>query len=128
MNATFVLLSMIFMHIIDDYVLQDVLAKMKQKSWWTKQLEYKDMYKHDYIVALACHSFEWTFMVMLPIAYWKYSFNIDIVFASLFVFNMILHMVTDNAKANIGSINLICDQLIHLTQIIVTFVSMIVIH
>lgn len=36
------ILTMIFMHIIDDYCLQGILASMKQKSWWTEQKEYKD--------------------------------------------------------------------------------------
>ena len=30
----FILLCMIFCHIIDDYYLQGILASMKQKSWW----------------------------------------------------------------------------------------------
>ena len=28
------LLTMIFLHIVDDYYLQGVLAKMKQRKWW----------------------------------------------------------------------------------------------
>ena len=64
-----VLLFMIFFHIIDDWVLQGKLGQMKQKSWWREHPEYKDMYKYDYLVALLTHSFSWTFMIMLPVAY-----------------------------------------------------------
>ena len=39
----------------------------------------------------------------------------------VFVFNIIIHMITDNMKANKKKINLIQDQLIHLAQIVVTF-------
>ena len=34
MNKMFCLLLMIFLHIIDDYKLQGILASMKQKNWW----------------------------------------------------------------------------------------------
>ena len=44
-----------------------------------------------------------------------------------FVFNLIVHMVTDNAKANLGKINLIQDQLIHMTQLVVTWLYLVVI-
>jgi len=68
-NKIFILLSMIFLHIIDDYKLQQgVLANLKQKKWWKEQKEYKWMYKYDYIPALLNHAFSWTFMIMLPIA------------------------------------------------------------
>ena len=30
------LIIMVFLHIVDDYYLQGVLATMKQKDWWIK--------------------------------------------------------------------------------------------
>lgn len=36
MNNCFLLLLMIFLHIVDDYYLQGILASMKQKEWWNK--------------------------------------------------------------------------------------------
>ena len=74
-NKTFILFSMIFLHIIDDYKLQGILASMKQKRWWREQKEYKPFYKYDYIIALIDHSISWTFMIMLPIAL-ELEFNI----------------------------------------------------
>lgn len=53
MNKSFILLWMIFMHIVDDYRLQGILASMKQKSWWKEQPQYKPMYKRDYIAVFA---------------------------------------------------------------------------
>lgn len=57
MSRLFVLLAMIFCHIIDDYVLQTLgpLATMKQKKWWEENYPQK-MYKYDYLVALLMHS------------------------------------------------------------------------
>lgn len=113
------LLTMIFMHIVDDYYLQGVLAKMKQSKWW-KENAPQALYKYDYIVALIMHAFSWTFMVMLPIAF-KLSFSLNFLFYLMFVFNLILHAVIDDLKANQGKINLIIDQVLHLLQIIVIF-------
>ena len=70
-----ILICMIFMHIVDDYYLQGVLASMKQKQWWEKNAPDK-LYKYDYIVALIMHSFSWTFMIMIiPTIY--YILNAD---------------------------------------------------
>ena len=115
-----VLLIMIFLHIIDDWVLQNKLALMKQKDWWTSHPEYKEMYKYDYIVALLTHAFSWTFMIMLPIAY-TLSWNITWIFVVSFVVNLIEHAVIDDLKANQKKINLITDQVLHIVQIIITY-------
>lgn len=119
MNKLFIVLMMMFCHIIDDYKLQGILASMKQKKWWEEQKEYKNLYKYDYIWALITHSFSWTFMIMLPIALTK-GFEIGIVFLIVFVVNMITHAVVDDLKANKFKINLIQDQIVHLIQIIIT--------
>ena len=121
----FILLSMIFMHIVDDYYLQGILASMKQKVWWQKQESYKDLYKYDYVMALIMHSFSWAFMVMMPIAF-TMSFCVTIGFAAVFVVNAIVHCIVDNLKANMKKINLIEDQLIHILQIEITFVLFLV--
>ena len=121
----FILLSMIFMHIVDDYYLQGILASMKQKAWWNKQESYKGLYKYDYIVALIIHSFSWAFMVMMPIAF-VMSFSITIGFAIVFLINAVVHCIVDNLKANKMKINLIADQSIHVVQIVATFVLFLV--
>lgn len=121
----FILLSMLFMHIVDDYYLQGILASMKQKAWWKKQESYKDLYKYDYIVALIMHSFSWSFMVMMPIAF-TMSFAITAGFAVVFAVNAIVHCIVDNLKANKMKINLIVDQSIHVVQIVATFVLFLV--
>ena len=117
----FILICMLFMHIVDDYYLQGILASMKQKAWWKKQESYKDLYKYDYIVALIMHSFSWAFMVMMPIAF-VMSFTITVGFIVALLINTIVHCIVDNLKANKMKINLVTDQSIHVGQIIVTFV------
>ena len=112
-------LSMVFMHILDDFCLQGILANMKQKEWWRKQEGYKEIYKYDYIIALFMHSFSWTFMIMLPIAIFS-QWNITEMFLGVFAANMIIHAVVDDLKANRKKINLAADQGIHLIQIGVT--------
>lgn len=123
------LLAMIFLHIVDDYYLQGWLASAKQKSWW-KQNAPGNLYKHDYLMALFMHSFSWSFMIMLiPSLYILKDYTINIVIEIIFAFicNVFIHMITDNKKANLKEINLIQDQLIHLAQIIITWIYLIVI-
>lgn len=67
MSKAFIVLWMIFFHIVDDYYLQGWLASAKQKKWWEENAP-QPLYKYDYIWALLMHSFSWAFMIMLPIA------------------------------------------------------------
>ena len=124
-NKIFILLAMIFLHIIDDYKLQGILASMKQKKWWQEQKEYKQLYKYDYIPALIEHSFSWTFMIMLPIAI-VLHFNIGW-WALAYIANMVIHAFVDDLKANKFKINLVIDQSIHLAQIVVTWLVFVLI-
>ena len=118
MNTAFTILLMIFCHIVDDYYLQGWLASAKQKKWWEENAPSK-LYKYDYIWALIMHSFSWAFMIMLPIAY-VYNFKIDASFIVCFIANMIAHARTDHEKANKFTINLWVDQVVHMSQILLT--------
>ena len=121
-----ILICMIFMHVVDDYYLQGILASLKQKSWWEKNAP-DSLYKHDYIVALAMHAFSWAFMIMLPaVLYMVFNGQLIIgwVIAFLFV-NVVLHAITDHTKANVKTINLIQDQLVHMVQILITWLSLV---
>lgn len=120
MNNLFIILTMIFCHIVDDYYLQGWLASAKQKKWWQENAPQK-LYKYDYIVALIMHSMSWSFMIMLPIAM-SMLFNIPTMFLIVFICNAIIHGIVDNLKANKLKINLIADQSIHLLQIAITAV------
>lgn len=123
METLFVVLFMVFLHVVADYNLQGWLASAKQKSYWEANAPEK-MYKHDYIIALIMHSISWSFMIMLPIAYYK-PWCVNWVFAVVFACNIIVHAVVDHLKANVKRINLWQDQLIHILQIILTAVLLI---
>lgn len=122
-NSVFILLSMIFAHIVDDYYLQGILAKLKSKDWWRSNEEYTDHYKYDYIVGLVCHAFSWSFMIMLPIAIY-YKFQLGWIYV-LYPINLIIHAIVDHLKCNKKILNLVQDQLIHLAQVLITFVLVI---
>ena len=115
----FKLLLMIFLHIVDDYYLQGWLASAKQKKYWEENAPEK-LYKYDYIWALIMHSFSWTFMIMLPIAF-NNNFEIGIGFMGVFIANLSIHASVDDMKANKRIINLWVDQIIHICQICATF-------
>lgn len=121
MNKIFILLLMIFLHIIDDFKLQaGVLNNLKQKDFWKENAPDK-LYRYDYIWALLMHSFSWSFMIMLPLAY-VHDFKVNILFILVFLFNIIVHAIVDDAKANKKLINLWVDQLVHLVQIGTTLI------
>ena len=117
-----VLFLMIFLHVIDDFCLQGIMASMKQKSWWQKDpVGSQPKYKNDYIAALFAHSFSWSFMIMLPVMLWG-QWEWPILLA-----NMFTHAAIDDAKANKMQINLIQDQTCHLIQILMTWLIFVVI-
>lgn len=116
------LLLMIFFHIVDDYYLQGWLASAKQKEWWQKNAP-QSLYKYDYLMALLMHSISWSTMIMFPILFHSF-FIITYKFLFMWLFNVVIHFITDNEKANNKSINLIQDQLIHMIQIGITFYVM----
>ena len=117
------LFAMIFCHVVDDYYLQGVLAKLKQKESWPQD---KPQYRHDYIAALAAHAFSWAFMILLPLLTFGIANNYDPLFfyvwyPCVFILNTFIHAFVDNEKANEKSINLVTDQIIHMIQIIMTY-------
>ena len=120
MNSAFIFLLMIFCHIVDDYYLQGWLASAKQRKYWQDNAPDK-LYRFDYIWALIMHSFSWAFMIMLPIAL-SINFAVNNLFIVCFAANVLIHAITDNEKANRLTINLWLDQLVHLCQIIITFI------
>lgn len=122
MRILIVIMCMIFCHIVDDYYLQGWLASAKQKSYWEKNAP-EEKYKYDYICALLMHSYSWTFMIMLPITI-IYSFRINPTFLVIFMFNLAIHAIVDDFKANKKCINLWQDQIIHLCQIVGTAVAL----
>jgi len=69
MRTVFLFICCIWCHILDDYVLQGILAKMKQKSWWEERVSglSTSIYRHDYLVALVMHSMSWAFSIMIPL-------------------------------------------------------------
>ena len=115
----FILLTMIFCHIVDDYCLQGWLASAKQKSWWEKNAP-DDLYKNDYKMALFMHSFSWSFMIMFAPTVYTIIVG-GTWYPTLYIVNLIIHFIVDDLKANKKKINLIQDQCIHIIQIVVTW-------
>ena len=112
---------MILFHIIDDFVFQPIcLSKLKQKNWWKENIKNEDeleKYKDDYKAALLIHSLSWSIMIHLPLFliasdFWLW-FSVTM--------NMLIHCVVDDIKANDKKLNLVEDQVIHMVQILITF-------
>ena len=122
---TILLYAMLFLHLVDDYYLQGILASMKQKSWWEKNAP-NPLYKNDYKVALIEHAFSWTFMIMLPITVLMVINNNILVvpWSIAFIINWIIHGWVDHLKANVHNISLVVDQVVHICQILATWCLM----
>lgn len=126
MNKVLLFFIMVWLHIVDDYYLQSILAQMKQKKWWTDHKEYKPLYKYDYIVALITHAFSWSFTVHIPfmvLYFMNGNINQYVLIFSIIIHTCI-HAYVDNLKANKLCINLIVDQLIHMVQLIIILITM----
>lgn len=120
----FIFMCMLFAHIVDDFYLQGILAKMKQKDWWKEQTDDKK-YRNDWIPALIAHGVSWAFMIQLPIGiYFIATGHSDYLslLIPVFILNVWIHCDTDNDKCNKKAINLVMDQTVHLFQIIGSFV------
>ena len=123
MSNLLVLVAMLFFHIVDDYYLQGILATLKQKDWWTKNTR-NDLYKYDYIIALAEHAFSWSFMIHIPVFVFCYVTNTFMnmhTMACILFINTIIHAIVDDQKANRHTINLVIDQVIHIMQVVFTW-------
>lgn len=119
-----ILFLMFFLHVLEDFHLQGILAKLKQKSWW-KENASDSLYKNDYICALVVHAFSWSFVITLPwfiIAFLSLDTGLIIFLILSYLCNTFIHAVVDHIKANVKSINLIKDQSYHFYQIITTWV------
>lgn len=119
----YILLAMIFCHIVEDYNIQGILAQFKQKSFW-KDKDF--LYHNDWIISIIEHGFENTFMMMLPIAIY-YKFQLNESYFIWFIWNWAWHCIIDNYKCNKLQINLIRDQSLHMFWIILTWFNLVII-
>jgi len=113
-----VFLLMIFAHIVDDFYLQGILAKLKQKSWWIENAP-APKYSRDYIPALIIHGLSWAIMIALPL--WFFTETPETFLIPAILVNAVIHSAVDHLKANKKITNLFQDQIIHFVQIGITF-------
>lgn len=111
-----------FCHVVDDFYLQGILAKLKQRAWWKENAPEK-IYKYDYVAALFIHAFSWSVMITIPyiaLMLVRQDYSIISVWVATLLGNTIIHAVVDTLKCNRGCINLLTDQNIHTTQVAIT--------
>ena len=119
-HGIIVLTFMILGHLLADYPLQGWLATAKSKLYWKQSGNEKT--KFDYIPALICHAAMWGILIFIPLVVWfPYEYMVGWFWIALPI-NILIHAIVDDLKANKQILNLWQDQLIHLGQIIVTWV------
>lgn len=114
------LFSMIFCHIIGDFIIQGWLGVGKLKLWWLMDENTSDhKYKFDYITVMILHSFVWSFLVTLPLLiHGKFDLGYFILVLPI---NAIVHSIVDDLRCNKLLINLTINQLLHIVQICITW-------
>ena len=144
-RSIIILFVMIFLHIVDDFYLQGVLANMKQKKWWESQIKliakerlgskprsyFKHLYQYDWAASLAIHGFSWSFMVNIPslavlLSNKSVANDVVVTYVVMVLGNAALHAYIDDAKCNAFKLSLLEDQILHLCQIIVMWVIFVV--
>ena len=126
MYQILIIVTMIFLHIIDDFNHQGIMAEMKQKKWWVNNPEYKPLYKYDYYVVLILHGFKWSFIIHLPLLVFyiltdNHDLAVGILYLVTLIGNGLIHSYIDDIKANKLKINLVVDQIFHIIQIILLY-------
>ena len=118
MNNGILLLLIIFLHVLADFNMQSVIVQMKSKYYSKK---YDEKYQFDYVMPLIGHSFQWSFMVNLPMtiaAIYTGTNFLEMFVCMSIVFNAVLHAGIDTLKANDHKTTLIQDQFYHMLQLI----------
>ena len=123
MLKSYIFIFMLFAHCIGDYILQkDFISKAKRKSFWLNIKDEKvDTFA--YLSILCVHAFIWSFCIHLPLILFLPQSNIIVV--SIFI-NFLIHGIIDDLKANRNKISMTIDQLIHVLQIVITYILFIV--
>lgn len=133
MNAVLALILLFGLHVFADFHLQGILASMKQRAWWREQQAKENMsdqsfsiYDNDYKVALWVHAFEWAFVTYLPMfvvcIIHRDRLYMTWVYVILLTMNILWHKMVDDCKANKGLLNLVFDQVMHVVQILITWI------
>jgi len=133
-SAFLLLVAMLWCHLDNDFRKQGILASMKQKSWWEQQDAYDDddLGKYDYATALWAHAIWWGIELHIPaIIYIWYKDRLTPlgvwVLLTLIVVQIMIHKSVDDAKANLKLIDLTIDQMLHVFQILLSFVCVLII-
>lgn len=120
MNKAVLLTSMLFFHIVADFIDWGSLKKKMQESWWDED---EDRVNCEYITALACHSFVSSFLIHVPaiisiiggyrvIAMDRYVLS--------FCINCLIYGFINNKTVNKKNICLGQKEFIHIIQVVVT--------
>ena len=135
-NVVVLIISMLVLHVIADFHLQGCLADLKQKRWWMDNVFSKGFnhkYDKDYLAALAMHGLEWSIIVHIPVFWLAWTHLPDtstrylILLASVLI-QAVLHAVIDDLKCNRYKLNLIQDQMLHIGQLILIYLTLILAH
>lgn len=128
-KAIFLLISMLWCHMVGDWILQpDIMKNGKCKSWWEKNYPDK-LYKNDYMSILFTHSLLWSITTHIPIIvmYLLNGVDLDNALIGVIMIQMFIHLVIDDTKANEFLISLGTDQTLHILQVVGSLIFLMII-
>lgn len=113
-----VLIWMFFCHFLFDFYVQTKSnGDIKKKEWWEKRHKKSGKRKYNYIMGLLMHSFVWSMAILFPFYYIEKTLHYFVM-----IINIIIHAIIDNEKTNKKSISSMQDQLLHVIQILLTWI------
>lgn len=126
-KALFLLISMLWCHIIGDWILQpDIMKNGKCKSWWEENYPDK-LYQDDYMMVLFIHSFLWSITTHIPfiLLYLLNDMDLGGALIGAILLQTLIHHIIDDVKANEFGISLKTDQQLHMLQVVGSFIFLI---
>lgn len=118
------LFSMFWFHVLDEFYMQGILARLKCKRWWVENT--KEMYHNDWSMALMIHALMWSITLHIPVVTYLYFTNsLDSMYGFIvgtIAINQFIHLVVDDMKCNKYVLNLTQEQLLHIIQIVCTYI------
>lgn len=120
-----ILFTMIFLHIVGEFYLQGMLAKMKKKRWWYRH-EPEDGGRYNHIAALIIHGYSWSFIVHLPftgLIVLCDMFDCMAVLSLSLLSHAVLHALLANDRINHDFLDFADEQACHVAQVFIVWVT-----
>lgn len=121
---TLLLFSMLWFHILDEFYMPTILNKLKCKRWWKENTD--EHYHNDWAMSLMLYGMMWSMTIHIPVVtYLYFTNNLKSMYGFIvgtICINQFIHCIIDDLKCNRGALNLTQSQILHIIQIVCTYI------